>query len=63
MNMNSDPTSRAWKTVARTGLRFTLRGSAWLLSASGRAMQFGGKQLSRCGEWLSQTTRDGNHAE
>ena len=63
MNMNSNPTSAGWKTVARTGLRFTIRGSAWLLSASGRAMQFGGKQLSRCGEWLSQTTRCSNRAE
>ena len=47
MENQSSPTSTDWSRTARNGLRATLRGTAWLLSAASVFMEISSKTLER----------------
>lgn len=48
-----------WQRVARTGLRFALRGTGWLLTAAARLMQNCGNRLQAFSERFSEARQSG----
>ncbi len=57
MQTQQSPTPADWSHTARNGLRATLRGTAWLLSAASKLMEISSKTLEQLSQRHSAESR------